>query len=207
MENYGNIMETRGPILCKVNFKETATLGLTLETVLIKYTNYYSAHIEFWHFLTNLPYKVDYLTDKFTYCDRACGRQTRRRIRYSYESLLYFADQSRRCEYSSDGERLRGKVQSLQKMMQERKTRRQEKRGLRAPYQWPHRSSNFQHSMRAAKRVNYESPLAREREINGKAEPHPATEATFTPTSALEHESVLVWGLPTALWSVHNFGV
>lgn len=75
-------------------------------------------------------------------------------------------------------------------MMQERKQRRQQKRGLRAPYQWPHRSSNIHHSMRTSPRVNYESPLTRD--VTGKADPHPPSETAFAPTSAMEHESVLV---------------
>lgn len=106
--------------------------------------------------------------------------------------IVCIADQSGNLEYSTDGERLRGKIQTLQKMMQERKLRRQEKRGLRAPYQWPNRSSHVQQRMQSAPRVNYESPLARDRDMTGKADPHPPTEAAFTSTSAIEHESVLV---------------
>lgn len=111
-----------------------------------------------------------------------------KQICFTYKIVICIVDQSMDLEYTTDGERLRGKVQTLQKMMQERKMRRQEKRGLRAPYQWPDRSSNFRQCLRTASRVNYESSLAREREMTGKSDSHTPAEASF----ALEHESVLV---------------
>lgn len=87
---------------------------------------------------------------------------------------------------------LRGKVQTLQKMMQERKLRRQEKRGLKAPYQWSNRVSSARQRMHTP--VKFESPLAMEREVSSKTENHTTPDAAFSTASAtaMEHESVLV---------------
>lgn len=86
---------------------------------------------------------------------------------------------------------LRGKVQTLQKMMQERKLRRQQKRGLKAPYQWSNRISSARQRMHT--QLKFESPLGMEREVS-KTESHAAPDATFSTASAtaIEHESVLV---------------
>ncbi|XP_060578964.1 midnolin-like isoform X2 [Ruditapes philippinarum] len=86
---------------------------------------------------------------------------------------------------------LRGKVQTLQKMMQERKLRRQQKRGLKAPYQWSNRVSSGR--QRTHTQLKFESPLGMEREVT-KTENHAAPDATFSTASAtaIEHESVLV---------------
>lgn len=87
---------------------------------------------------------------------------------------------------------LRGKVQTLQKMMHERKLRRQEKRGLRAPYQWSSRSSSANQRLRT--HMKFDSPLAMDRDITNTTETHAASDATFSTASAttMEHESVLV---------------
>lgn len=85
---------------------------------------------------------------------------------------------------------LRGKVQTLQKMMQERKRRRQEKRGLRAPYQWTsNRVPSAQHHVLSP--VKFESPLV-ERDVT--KENHSTSDASFSTASAtaMEQESVLV---------------
>ncbi|XP_045158764.2 midnolin-like isoform X2 [Mercenaria mercenaria] len=86
---------------------------------------------------------------------------------------------------------LRGKVQTLQKMMQERKLRRQQKRGLKAPYQWSSRVSSARQRMHTS--VKFESPLGMDRDVT-KTENHAASDATFSTASAtaIEHESVLV---------------
>jgi hypothetical protein len=88
-------------------------------------------------------------------------------------------------------ETLKGKVQTLQKMMLERKLRRQEKRGMRAPYQWPDRFSSV-HRRRSP--VQFESPLAMDRDVaSNSAESHANPDASFTASAtAMEHESVLV---------------
>lgn len=106
-------------------------------------------------------------------------------------SKTVLGDTVNQTEYKSE-DSLRGKVQSLQKMMQERKLRRQQKRGLRAPYQWTNRVSSSRQRMHT--QVKFESPLAVEREVTSKAENHTASDATFSTASAtaMEHESVLV---------------
>ena len=95
-------------------------------------------------------------------------------------------------EGNTEEENLRGKVQSLQRMMLERKMRRQMKRGLRAPYSWSDRRSSFQQRVSKSSHLNYES--SKGRDLGKKIESHTATaDAGFQTTAAtLEHEGVLV---------------
>ena len=105
----------------------------------------------------------------------------------------------------SHDEGLRGKVQHLKRMMEERKLRRQEKRGLRAPYQWPRSLPHVYQRMRSPGSCNFESPIKHDHDMtdmtsSGKSEPHPES-GTPTPApvpfstgsaTAIEQESVLV---------------
>ncbi|XP_052257503.1 midnolin-like isoform X1 [Dreissena polymorpha] len=93
-------------------------------------------------------------------------------------------------------ENLQGKVQTLKKLMQERKLRRQEKRGLRSPYQWPNKLQHVYQRMRSSGPLNYEaSTLPRDIEVTaGNKESHSDASPAFAASTqtAIEHESVLV---------------
>ncbi|XP_052777092.1 midnolin-like [Mya arenaria] len=103
-------------------------------------------------------------------------------------------DTTRSYNDNSGDANLRGKVKTLKRMMEERKLRRQEKRGLRAPYQWPNKLSHVYQRMKARENTNYESAVKRDLEMAGKSESHPESSSSFQPSSSapMEQESVLV---------------
>ena len=97
---------------------------------------------------------------------------------------------------SEDNAALRGKVRNLQRMLAERKLRRQEKRGMVAPYNWSSRHFSSQRQMKTMSRKNFEQSVCRDANV-AKSEGHSTQDAPFSSTAtSMEHESVLVWSQP-----------
>lgn len=93
---------------------------------------------------------------------------------------------------SDDNAALRGKVRNLQKMLAERKMRRQEKRGMVAPYSWSSRHSSVRREMKGLSRKNFEQSVCRDANV-AKSESHSTQDAPFSNTAtSLENKGVLV---------------
>lgn len=96
------------------------------------------------------------------------------------------------CRETDDNTALRGKVRDLQRMLAERKMRRQEKRGMVAPYSWSSRQSSTRKELKKASRKNFEQSVCRDTNVS-KSENHANQDAPFSSTATnMEHESVLV---------------
>ena len=93
---------------------------------------------------------------------------------------------------TDDNTALRGKVRSLQRMLAERKLRRQQKRGMVAPYSWSCRQSPARREMKTMSRKNFEQSVCCDANM-AKSDGHSNQDAPFSSTAtSMEHESVLV---------------
>ena len=71
--------------------------------------------------------------------------------------------------------------------------RRQEKRGMVAPYSWSSRHSSVHREMKRLSRKNFEQSVCRDANVAKSAESHATQDAPFSNTAAsLENKGVLV---------------
>ena len=110
------------------------------------------------------------------------------------EILLFLDHTGQRNQFkeTEDNTALRGKVRNLQRMLAERKLRRQEKRGMVAPYSWSSRQLSAKREMKRIPRKNFEQSVCRDANM-AKSDSHSNQDAPFSSTAtSMEHESVLV---------------